>query len=134
MFSLPRNFFTERYCIDPPAAPYGGFSTWNSSLTGKTPYLTKVEYTCGPGKKLMKIENGQEVYYDKKTVSCMWNQTYTGNLLQVRIFSLDGAMSSLHMNLRWIRASLSSAWTSRCRRATTSNTSPTAFPSISTPT
>ncbi len=47
---------------------------------GRTPYMTRVEYTCGTAMKLSERDaDGKEFLYDKYITDCLWNQTYKGD-------------------------------------------------------
>ena len=46
-----------RYCPDPPPPPPGGSDNWKRSMMGTTPYLTTVNYTCGPGALLRMVRD-----------------------------------------------------------------------------
>ena len=70
---------SERFCFDPPPPPFnGGKYDWNTGYKGaRTPYNTYVNYTCGPGRKLVKYTPNDTIVYDSIKLHCEWNRTWT---------------------------------------------------------
>ena len=70
---------SERYCFDPPAPPYnGGKSDWNAALYNgsRTPYGTKVTYSCGLGRKLLEYTDNGTRLFDSIEYNCEWDRTW----------------------------------------------------------
>ncbi len=57
----------------------GGTSDWRSDLYsgGRTPYATRVTYSCGLGRKLARYTANATVFDDAQTMECKWDRTWS---------------------------------------------------------
>ena len=70
---------SERFCFDPPEPPYnGGISDWNEAMYNgsRTPYGTKVTYSCGLGRKLLEYTDNGTRLFDSIEYNCEWDRTW----------------------------------------------------------
>jgi hypothetical protein len=72
-------FYSERFCPDPHVPPFnGGKYDWNLVLKGgRTAFETEITYECDVGRRFAHYTINETIYYDRKTLYCEWNRTWS---------------------------------------------------------
>ena len=75
----------ESNCNTDPPTPHsnGGMYDWNTALTGASPFMTQVTYSCDKGRRLKNIDGSPAGYtiLQSRTISCQWDGTWSDSVV-----------------------------------------------------
>jgi hypothetical protein len=100
IYKLVRFFLSHVavHCEEPPAplryADQGGYHDWSSDSGALPEYLTRVEYRCKPGRRLVDTTTG--AFRDSQVIQCQWNKQWSDYNVSLDTFDRPISFVFLH--------------------------------------